>query len=614
MRVSLLATCSAIAITLTVFSGYASAQTQTTYTTETSNNTSACGSGAKESHCTGTGNTYGPGSNGFSSTSGTYIPEPGNVSHADIHPLITGFNASAPGAPLVFVHYLPWFCTTSSPTCNGHVLSGYASNSSTTVTNQMNDIVSRGFDGVVVNWYGKPTTTGAPTTNCPNGSGTHCVEDGTTQKVVAALDSLGKKMVLNYDEGSFGSCGSSSVATPSCVENHIFTDFTYANSTYFGHSSYLLSGSHPVLQTFVAETQYFGSCTSSAPCTLATGAHCTSTVDCWQKIWTDAVNHSGAGSPAMIFRDNQGGISTFTHVESSGAYLWANPVQNDFNTYDSGWAKFYTAADSHFTTQQVWGAGYKGLDHTNSAFQHDPTRIVLQKCGTTWLNTLAYPTGLPSAVPYFQLITWNDYDEGTALEAGIDNCWAISETLPDGHNLNWSLSVSSDQPNASTNATTNTIDHYKVYISTDGTVGENIVRLEDDIAVTSSTLDLDTLSVAAGTYKIYAQTVGKAGFLNKMVPKTNGVTYTSSGTRIVTISSPTDDSNGLTSPVTVTASAVSNTTISGLTIFLDRKNVGTASGSSISQAVSMTSGRHRLSVQATDANGTFKKTIYVTVQ
>ena len=75
--------------------------------------------------------------------------------------------------------------------------------------------------------------------------------------------------------------------------------------------------------------------------------------------------------------------------------------------------------------------------------------------------------------------------------------------------LNWSLSVSSDQPNASTNATTNTIDHYKVYISTDGTVGENIVRLEDDIAVTTSTLDLDTLSVAAGTYKIYAQAVGE---------------------------------------------------------------------------------------------------------
>jgi len=162
MRVSLLATCSMIAITLAVFSGYASAQTQTTYTTETSNNTSACGSGTKESHCTGTGNTYGPGSNGFSTTSGTYIPEPGNVSHADIHPLITGFNASTPGAPLVFVHYLPWFCTTASPTCNGHVLSGYASNSNTTITNQMNDIVSRGFDGVVVNWYGKPTGTPIP--------------------------------------------------------------------------------------------------------------------------------------------------------------------------------------------------------------------------------------------------------------------------------------------------------------------------------------------------------------------------------------------------------------------------------------------------------------------
>lgn len=611
MRPSLLAICSAAAVTIAMFSVHVSGQTQTTYTTETSNNTSACGSGAKESHCTGTGNTYGPGSgsNGFDNTSGTYIPEPGNVSHADIHPLITGFNSNSPGAPLVFVHYLPWFCTTGSPTCNGHVLTGYASNSTTTVTNQVNDIVSRGFDGIVVNWYGKPT--GTPNSGCPNGP-VHCIEDETTKKVASALAGTNLKLVLNYDQGSFGSCGSSDAT---CIENHIFTDFTYANTTYFANSSYLLSGSHPILQTFVAETQYFGSCTSSAPCTLATGVHCTSTTDCWQKIWTDAVTHSGDGSPDMIFRDNQGGIATFTHVESSGAYLWANPVQNDFNTYDSGWASFYSAADTHFTTQQVWGAGYKGLDHTNSAFQHDSTRIVLQKCGTTWLNTLAYPTGLSSAVPYFQLITWNDYDEGTALEAGIDNCWDVSETLPDGHTLNWSLSAAaSDEPNATTNATTNTIDHYKVYQSTDGTVGENIIRLEDDIAVSDSTLDLDTLSVPAGTYKIYTQAVGKAGFLNKMVPKASGVTYTSSGTRIVTISTPTDDATGLTSPVTVTASAVSNTTISGLTIFLDRVNVGTASGSSISKAVTMSSGRHRLSVQATDTNGTFKKTIYVTVQ
>jgi len=309
MRVSLLATF-VVAVTIAMFPVYTSGQTQTTYSTETSNNTSACGSGAKESHCTGTGNTYGPGSNGFSSTSGTYIPEPGNVSHADIHPLITGFNANAPGAPLVFVHYLPWFCTTGSPTCNGHVLTGYASNSTTTVTNQVNDIVSRGFDGIVVNWYGKPT--GTPNSSCPNGP-VHCIEDETTKKVIAAVAGTNLKMILNYDQGSFGSCGSSDAT---CIENHIFTDFTYANTTYFGHSSYLLSGSHPVLQTFVAETQYFGSCTSSAPCTLATGVHCTSTTDCWQKIWTDAVNHSGDGSPAMIFRDNQGGIATFTHVES----------------------------------------------------------------------------------------------------------------------------------------------------------------------------------------------------------------------------------------------------------------------------------------------------------
>ena len=628
----------ALLLSLFVFNVYLVGES-TTHSALTGNNTSACTGPNSPSHCQNAGNSYGPGSssNGWSSTSGTYIPVPTNVSKLDIHRLLYDGNTTN-----VFVHFMPWFCASGSTKpaktdyCYSHVQTGYTSNDSATVLAQLVDIKSRGFNGIWVNYYGNQNT-----------SQQRIDEQQTTQKVRDDLDNgcspsgdcSGMKITLGLDQGSFypALCPNSGGGTNrdvNCVRTAMFNDLDDMNTLYFGHASYFKVGTRPVVSTFMSESSFFTGCTSGSSCTVGTRT-CTSSSDCWSKLYSDLRSHVAGysnGNPIFVFR-NSGG---FTHPVTDGAYFWANPVQNQPDTWDPTTNSFYNTSLSYLGTtsasgaaMEIWGTGYKGLDHTNSAFQLDSTRVIRQHCGKVWVDMLAYPNvpaGLleassnPTAtayyssstqLPYFQVATWNDYDEGTPIETGIDNCWAVSDAMnADGHTLSWSLSVSSDQPNAASEATDQTIDHYKVYRSTDGTVGENVVRLEDDIATGTQTLDLDQLSVPAGSYKVYVQAVGKPSIINKLSP---GEIYTSSGTRIVTISTPADDATGLSSPVTLTASAQSNTTVTSQQVYLDRVRVGPSYGSSFTTTVAMSPGTHRLTVQANDSAGIFKKTIYVTV-
>src|SRR5437763_3700640 len=82
-----------------------------------------------------------------------------------------------------------------------------------------------------------------------------------------------------------------------------------------------------------------------------------------------------------------------------------------------------------------------------------------QQCGQTWLQIFGRANSFYNAgkqLDAMQLVTWNDYEEGTEIETGIDNCFSLSVNLSGG-TLSWKIGGNE-----------NTIDHYTVYISTDG--------------------------------------------------------------------------------------------------------------------------------------------------
>src|SRR5215471_431743 len=118
-----------------------------------------------------------------------------------------------------------------------------------------------------------------------------------------------------------------------------------------------------------------------------------------------------------------------------------------------------------YPTEQTVGATYKGFNDTLASWGSG--RIMKQQNGQTWLQTFSLANGLYSSgkqLPYLQLVTWNDYEEGTEIESGIDSCFSLSAFVS-GQNLQWN--ISGDE---------STVDHYTVYISTDG---QNLMSLTD---------------------------------------------------------------------------------------------------------------------------------------
>jgi hypothetical protein len=233
-------------------------------------------------------------------------------------------------------------------------------------------------------------------------------------------------------------------------------------------------------------------------------------------------------------------------------------------------------------------------------------RLLVQQCGSTWLQLAAQVSASgyssSSQLENFQLVTWNDYDEGTEIESGIDNCLSISASVS-ANTLSWSLSGSGQE---------STIDRYRVW-STPASDGQNLTLQREITAGGSHSLDLTTLALTSGTaYTIYVQAVGKPTILNHMA---NGVSYTASGgpSRSVTITSPADGSAS-TSPVHVVASESTGTStdmqvyLDG-TLVVDQPNVH-----AIDTEVSAAVGSHAIVVKAWYSDGTdVLSTVNVTV-
>jgi hypothetical protein len=161
----------------------------------------------------------------------------------------------------------------------------------------------------------------------------------------------------------------------------------------------------------------------------------------------------------------------------------------------------------------AFGSVYKGFDDSVASWAPPGGRHIEQRCGQTWLKTFDVINKNFSAsdpLPAMQLVTWNDYEEGTEIETGIDNCVSISAFLSSG-TLKWA--VHGDE---------NTLDHYTVFISTDG---QNLMELTQ-ADVGNHSINLGSYSLAAGKYKLFVQAVGKPVFRNHM---SNAVTYTANG-------------------------------------------------------------------------------------
>jgi hypothetical protein len=361
----------------------------------------------------------------------------GNISKVDIHSLLY------PGANTkIYAHLLLWFGKSN------HMNVGYSSTDAQQVHRQINDMISRGIDGVVVDWYGPGNAI-----------------DQATQLVMAEAEKHpGFAFAIMVDQGAiqWDSC---SGCTP---QQALISQLQYIEQTYVPSKAYMRQQGRPVITNFNIDNSY--------------------TID-----WT-AVNAALSTSPVFLFQNNPG----FTHVLSKGSYSWVMPTTNDYGM--SYLSSFYNTGIP-IDTEQTLGAAYKGFNDSLASWGSN--RVMEQRCGQTWLATFSaikrlYNSGNPLAS--LQLVTWNDYEEGTEIESGIANCTTVTASVS-GNALHWSVT-----------GNVNTLDHYVAYISSDG---QNLMRLSN-MGTGTDSLNLCSFSVPKGKYVLYVKAIGKAGMTNQM--------------------------------------------------------------------------------------------------
>jgi hypothetical protein len=350
----------------------------------------------------------------------------------------------------MYVTWVGWFGRSD------HMNVGYNSDDSAQVHRQVQDMISRSVQGAIAAWYGSSNTS----------------IDSATQllKSEAEANAGQFEFAIMEDVGALGSAAASNGCD---VTNQLISDLTYVASQYESSPAYMHVNGRPVVFFFGVDSFYID----------------------WSRVIA-----SIPGNPLLIFQGNNG----FTRSLSDGGFSWVNinsnnPFDPELTSQDS----FYTAAQQA-PRRLAFGSAYKGFNDTLAMW--GTNRVIDQHCGQTWLQTFSdvgkfYSSG--NQLPAMQIATWNDYEEGTAIEPGIDNCIYLTPSQS-GSKINWSVNGGNE----------NTIDHYTVFISTDGT---NLTKV-NDVPQGTHSLDLGQMSLSPATYLVYVKATGAPSIQNKMSP------------------------------------------------------------------------------------------------
>jgi hypothetical protein len=362
---------------------------------------------------------------------------PVNVSKIDVHTLLYNGNST-----LVFAHLMPWFGGSS------HMNVGYNSNDTAEVARQLSDMISRGVNGISVDWYGPSSTS-----------------DQVTQKWKTAVATHPDFLFwIIIDKGSLSNAGINASTSAVVATKALISQVNYIVNTYGSSPNYYKIGGRPVVSNFDLDLHF--------------------NID-WPTFFANV-----SGNPRFIYQNNSG----FTHSYTSGSFGWGPSSATSYLS------SFYATALSHPAVEAI-GSTYKGFNDRLANWTLN--RVNAQNCGQTWLQTFAAANAKYSAsnqLPAMQLVTWNDYEEGSELETGIDNCVGVSASV-NGATLSWSITGNE-----------NTVDHYTAFISPDG---QNLTELAN-IPAGTHVLNLQNFAFPSGKYKVFVKAVGKPFMDNHM--------------------------------------------------------------------------------------------------
>ena len=364
----------------------------------------------------------------------------GNAAHVSRVPIRS---LLYPGATTkIYVRLMPWFGDSK------HIQVGYRSDDQQQIAKQVADMMGRGIDGAIVDWYGPQ----------------HGVSGHATDLFFKESDSRGFQFAVSVDGGPLKAC----IKSGCDVNALLLSQLQYAEKNYEGSPNYVRWQGRPLVFFFDSDLP----------------------ID-WQSM------RAGLRlSPLFIFRNS----GAFDNPNGDGAFGWVAPEAAKSNDPESleYLERFYGRAQQH-PEKFAMGSVYKGFDDSRASWGKG--RRIPENCGKTWLDTFAEINRHYSAghqLPALLIVTWNDYEEGTAIEPGI-GCPASITASVSGSLLKWNFSGSK-----------NTINGFVIFNSPDR---QRLVRL-GETGPGETSFDLQGKELGSGEHWLVVKAVGKPSMLD----------------------------------------------------------------------------------------------------
>ncbi len=280
--------------------------------------------------------------------------------------------------PHLLAVYEPWF---GHPQ---HISVGYSSQDPIEIRKQIDHAKELGISGFVVDWYGD--------------------REPFLDRSYALMQSIAAEKQFNvammYDESD----GEAGVATDDALAAFEKFNESYLAPNAPGRQAYLTYNGRPVIFIFPK------------------GGHTD-----WGRV--RAQTNRWNPPPLLIDEDRP---SPFASV-MDGFYAWVNPGEKGWAPDGSNWGEdylrdFYSRMQSKYPDKIAVGAAWPGFDDSKASWGLN--RHISQRCGKTLSDTLALaqensPADRP--LPFVLIATWNDYEEGTAIEHGVGECTTPSQ-------------------------------------------------------------------------------------------------------------------------------------------------------------------------------------------
>jgi hypothetical protein len=266
-----------------------------------------------------------------------------------------------------------------------HISIGYSSQDPAVIDSQIRKAKAMGISAFVVDWYGDREP---------------FIDRSYALMQAAALkEKFHVAMMYDETEGDEG-------ATDEALADFTMFHETYLSSKASGNQAYLTYEGRPVIFIFPK------------------GKHTD-----WNRVRALV---STWDTPPLLINENLPGSDANAF---DGFYAWINPGEKGWAADGSNWGEqylgdFYRTMHVKYSDKIIVGGAWSSFDDSKASWGLN--RHIAARCGQTFADTSNlwheyFSTDDPP--PFIMVETWNDHEEGTAIEDGIPACEPGKQSL-----------------------------------------------------------------------------------------------------------------------------------------------------------------------------------------